>query len=149
MSASGSWPLQVGLKTMIGNIGGVTSVVSGIFDAVPENAACPFVVIGEGEEQDASAFGQVAHDVTPEIQIWDQDGELNASNSGAAGFKRAESVAELIIAALDAGNLSVTGHDVVVLDSRGTVNKSRPDPTDPTLRLVSLNPHILLEDTAS
>jgi hypothetical protein len=147
VSATGSWPLQVGLVAMIRASGAIMAIVSDVYDAVPENAAFPFVVVGEGEETDASSFGQVAHDLTPDIQVWDRDGEMVASNSGSAGFRRAESVAELIAGLLDADTLTVTGHSVVVLNPRGAVEKSRPSNDDPSLRLVSLKPHLLLEDS--
>jgi len=146
MSATGSLPLQTGLVSMIRATSPVMAIVSDVYDAVPEDAAFPFIVVGESEETDASTFGQVAHDLIPDIQVWDRDGEMSASNSGAAGFKRAISVVDLIAGALDGNSLSVSGHDVVVLDARGAVEKSRPSLEDPSLRLVSLKPHILLED---
>jgi hypothetical protein len=83
----------------------------------------------------------------PEIQVWDRDGETTTANAGAAGYKRAESIVELIAAELDTGTLSVSGHSVIVLDPRGTVEKSRPSADDPSLRLVLYKPHILLEDS--
>jgi hypothetical protein len=147
VSATGSWPLQVGLASMIRANAAVMAIASAVYDAVPENAVWPFVVIGEGEETDASCFGQVGHDLVPEIQVWDRDGETTTANAGAAGYKRAESIVELIAAELDTGTLSVSGHSVIVLDPRGTVEKSRPSADDPSLRLVLYKPHILLEDS--
>lgn len=126
---------------------GGSSPFYSVYDAVPQNAVPPFIIVGEGEETDASDFGQIAHDLVPDIQVWDRDGETTTATSGSAGFKRAESIVELIAAALDADDLTVSGHDVCILDSRGSVEKSLPSGDDPTLRLVSLKPHILLEDS--
>lgn len=47
MTQTALWPLQVSLFQRLTNDSKVMSLVEGVFDAVPDNQAYPYIVIGE------------------------------------------------------------------------------------------------------
>ncbi len=147
MTALGAWPVQTALVAALRGNPAIAAAVSGVFDSVPENVAFPFIVVGEGTETDASSFAQRGHEVHPEIQIWTYDGEAAAPSVGAAGYKVGLGIAELIVDLIETNGLTVDGHDSTVLFLE-ELDRQRPSPDDPSLRLVSPKLKILLEDTA-
>lgn len=149
MSAIGSWALQAAIVTALrARSALVAKVPGGILDYVPQNTPTPCIVVGEGEETDASSFGQEAHRVVTAIQVWTQDPEYTAGTTGAAGYKVALDIANDITDELLNGTLTVEGHDVIVT-ADVTLTKDRPDETDPSLRLVTVSVVIYLEDNPS
>ncbi len=148
MSATGSWVTQKAIVSAIRGNAEIMALVSGVYDAVPEGGPYPLVVVGEGTETDASYFGQNGHEVHPEIQVWTHDGETSNASSGSAGYKVGLAIAELIVALIDASGLTVEGHDAIYL-GLDEMERQRPSPDDPSLRLVAPRITVLLEDSDS
>ncbi len=148
MSATGSWVTQKAIVTAIRANAEITGMIAGVYDSVPQNAIFPLVVVGEGTETEASYFGQRGHEVHPEIQVWTHDGETSNASSGSAGYKVGLAIAELIVALIDASGLTVEGHDAIYL-GLDEMERQRPSPDDPSLRLVAPRITVLLEDSDS
>lgn len=150
MTATGSWVAQKALYSAITANSTIMGLVSSrVYDHVPEDADFPFIVLGEGTEEDASYFGQRAHDVLPEIQVWTQDGETSAS-SGSAGYKVALDIADKIADLIGTSGLTVDGHDCVVISATvEQLPRDRSAPDDATLRYVGVIVRLLLEDSGT
>lgn len=76
------------------------SMISGVFDAVPDGQALPYIVIGDATETPWSTFGRSGSDDVLTIHIWSQ----------ANGFKGALQVLDQLNALLDGGELEMSGH---------------------------------------
>ncbi len=148
MSATGSWVAQKAIFSAIRGNAEIMAMISNVYDAVPQDAAFPLIVVGEGTETDASSFGQAGHEVHPEIQVWSHDGETSNASSGSAGYKVPMAIAEKIVDLLLTSGLTVDGHDCEVLFLE-EFERQRPSPEDPSLRLVAPKLKLLLEDSDS
>ncbi len=155
MSATGSWATQVAIVAALRGSMAIAALLgtraagdTGVYDEVPQGKPFPFIVVGEGTETDASYFGQVAHSVFPEVNIWTADGESGSGDTSAAGYKTGLAIAELVVAALLADGFTVTGHDTIVypleeLSKERYVNEE----SGVNARLVSPKFSMLLEDS--
>lgn len=148
MSATGSWVTQAAIVAALrADSTLMTMVPGGVLDHVPQGTQAPCIVVGEGEETDASSFGQVGHRIVPAIQVWTRDGEAT-NGTGSAGYKAALAIADRVVEILMDDAFTVDGHDVIVADLE-EVSKERPDETDPSLRLVTPRVLMYLEDNPS
>lgn len=88
------------------------TLVTGIFDAVPENQPEPYVTLGEATEIPWRTLGNDGREVTRTFHIYDRDG---ASLNGDApkGTKRALSILNALITTLEASPLTVSNFAVV------------------------------------
>lgn len=115
MTAIGSWVLQQAIVTALRADVAIAALVTGVYDEVPQGASGDYIVVGEGIESDDSFFGQRGHAVRTAIEVWTPDGAASSLTTGAAGYKRALAIAELIVESIEYTGLTVTGHDVVVI----------------------------------
>ena len=125
MTATASWLVQKGIVTTLRAATAVTSLLaqgtdsgqSSVVDEVIEGQAYPYVVVGEGSEEEELTFGQGGHIVRPEIFIYTQDGSSTAATSGSAGYKQGLAIADAVAAALENGGsfFSVDSHDVTLV----------------------------------
>ena len=153
MSATGSWLTQAGIVSALRNASSVTSLLamqadasSSVVDEVQEGIVFPYIVVGEGTEQEQNYFGQGGHVVTVELYIYTQDGSPTSASSGAAGYKQGLAIADAVCAVLqDGSSLSVDGHDVVMVNQNEDWSKERLD--DGITRCVIPKLEITLEDS--
>lgn len=145
MSAIGSWLLQKAIVTALQANAPLMAIAKGVYDEVPEGAQFPLVVVGEGREEDDSTMGQRGHLCVPDIQVWTADGAVTTDQTGAAGYKTALAIAELIVDTIMGDDFTVEGHDVTVLRYEA-VDRARDDADEPNLRSVVPRLVILLED---
>lgn len=88
------------------------ALVTGVFDAVPENQAEPFVTLGEATEIPWRAFASDGREVTRTFHIYDRDGApLNGASP--TGTKRALTILNALITTLESAPLTVPGFAVV------------------------------------
>ena len=117
-------------------LGGVTPRFS-IFDAVPENFSGDYIVVGEGEEEDASTFGENGMALRIAVEIWTTDNEADTSDSGAVGYKTGLEIADLVTQMLYDTGLSVSGKSVVVIRLDELERRRIPaDQSGPAMRAV-------------
>jgi hypothetical protein len=88
------------------------AMVTGVFDAIPENQAEPFVVLGEATEIPYRSFANDGRDVTRTFHIYDRDGATLAGASP-RGNKRALTIMDAMITLLESAPLTVQGFAVV------------------------------------
>lgn len=151
MTTTGLPSLQAGIFAALTADATIQTLVGSspcrVYDNVPQGASYPMIVIGEGTEADAPTFGQDGHEVHCEIQSWSTDGEQTTSDTGAAGYLPAQTVADAVKDVLLGATLTVSGHDVIVLrmeDEHG----ERVAVSDSLLcRCIKQTFLILLEDT--
>ncbi len=153
----GSLELQKGIVTALRANSALTALLAtlrptsespdtGIYDAVPQDAKAPYIVVGEGTENGEPTFGADGHRVFAAIEVWSSDGETTTATTGAAGYRQPLSIADLVTACIMDDSITVTGHDVCVL-SVLSVDRLRDDETPPYLRKVVTTFDILLEDS--
>jgi hypothetical protein len=84
---------------------------TGIYDQVPESAPFPYITIGPDREKKWLTQGRLGREADLEFEIW----------SRYQGFKEADAILDLLVAALDHAALTVTGfaRAEVVLDAVG------------------------------
>ncbi len=155
MTGIGSLELQKGmvtalrantaLSTLLGTLRTGASD-TGIFDAVPSPGVFPYIVVGEGTENGEPTFGADGHRVFAAVEVWSSDGELATATTGAAGYRQALSIADLVTGCIMDDTITVSGHDVAVIGVL-SVEKQRNDETPPYLRTVITTFDILLEDS--
>lgn len=113
-------PVQRALYTKLTADKALMGLVSGVFDHVPEDAAWPYVVIGEGVESpdnDHTSFGRA---VLATLHVW----------SEYKGFTEAERVQARLVELLDHQHrdLPVDGHKVVAVRYAQTLPLRDPNP---------------------
>ncbi len=155
MSGVGSLGLQKGMVTALRANTALTALLAslrptatdtGIYDAVPQGAVLPYIVVGEGSEIDAPTFGKSGHDVLAAVACWSADGETSTATTGAAGYRQALSIADLVVSCIMDDTITVTGHGVCVLRLE-SMEKQRNDDAPPYLRVVIPTFAILLEES--
>jgi hypothetical protein len=133
VTATASWATQVGIVGALRSASAVTNLLaaqadgsSSVVDEVRESLEYPYLVVGEGSEREELFFGQGGHVVTVELYIYTQDGSTTTASTGSAGYKRGLAIADAALAVLqDGSSLSVTGHDVVMVNQNDDWGKER------------------------
>ncbi len=155
MSGVGSLGLQKGMVTALRANTALTTLLaslrptasdSGIYDAVPQGAVLPYIVVGEGSEIDAPTFGKAGHEVLAAVECWSADGETTTATTGAAGYRQALSIADLAVTCIFGDSITVTGYDVCVYRLE-SMEKQRNDDAPPYLRVVIPTFAVLLEES--
>jgi len=116
-----SFPLQEALYTRLTGDSTLMALVTGVFDAVPEDTVLPSVVIGEGTTTDNATKTLDMRDYIFQIDVW----------SAYQGMKEAKNIMQRIYSLLHEYNsLAVSGAILVdlrcefttqVLESDGTI----------------------------
>jgi hypothetical protein len=101
---SASWALQQAVFATLSADSGVHGL-AGIFDAVPRNAAFPYIVVGEAEEAAAGATCGGLSEHRLAIHIWSRGG----------GHREIKQIAEAVREALDGTSLALSGHSLIGL----------------------------------
>jgi hypothetical protein len=154
MSATASWVTQVGIVAALRAASSVTSLLaqgsdngqSSIVDEVVEGQLYPYIVVGEGTEEEELTFGQGGHIVRPEIFIYTQDGSSTTATTGAAGYKQGLAIAEAVAQTLenDGSFFAIAGHDVTDVLQEPWTKQRLDDPAN--VRAVMPKFEIHLED---
>lgn len=70
MSGSAFWPLQVAVRQRLLADPLLMSKIKGVFDAVPDNQAFPYVTIGDVTSIPNRTFGRFGEECTITLHIW-------------------------------------------------------------------------------
>lgn len=98
-------------------------LVSGVYDDVPEDAAFPYVVLGESMETPRNSHSSFGRETVVTLHVWSKQ----------AGFTEANAVLEELVALLDHQPLSIVNHHHI--STRFEYSQTLRDP-DPTIRHV-------------
>jgi hypothetical protein len=97
-----SWALQKAVYAALTADPALVALCGGrVFDAVPKNAAIPYVVIGEAEERDGGSV--IRHALA--LHLW----------SRAGGAREIKQIANAVRACLDNAHLTLDGHALIAL----------------------------------
>lgn len=111
-----SLPLQAALVAALkGNVG--SAVGAKVYDQVPTAPVFPYVSLGDAQVVPDKAGCIDGADVYVQIDVW----------SRAVGYPETKTIAAAIVAKLDDKPLTVTGHDVVIMEHQGTQYLRDPD----------------------
>jgi hypothetical protein len=149
MSNIGSLDLQTAIVAALKNDATVAAIVSDrVYDSVPQGALFPYIVVGEGVEEDSDYFGEVGHAIRARVECWTQDGESTTAGTGAAGYKVGFQMADAVKAVLFGTSFesSISGSDVIVLRC-DSVERKRFLDQPPYLRVVAPSFIVLVEDS--
>ncbi|MDR3527230.1 MAG: DUF3168 domain-containing protein [Rhizomicrobium sp.] len=103
---SAAWALQQAVFAALANTAAVQSQVAGrLFDAVPETAALPYIVLGEAAEHDNATASEAGSSHTLLVHIWSRSG----------GSRESKQIAAAVRSCLDHAGLSLNGHALIDL----------------------------------
>lgn len=104
MSGSPAWPLQSAVFARLnGDTTLVTTLGAKVYDAVPQSAAFPYVVIGDDTESPRDTMGTTGRDTTITIHSW----------SRYVGKKQVKDIANRVDELLDRWTPTVAGWNAV------------------------------------
>jgi hypothetical protein len=101
---SASWALQQAVFATLSADSAVHSL-AGIFDAVPRNAAFPYIVVGEAAETPQNSADGDLSEHTLQIHIWSRGG----------GHREIKQLSQAVREALDGASLNLNGHSLIGL----------------------------------
>jgi hypothetical protein len=104
--SSASWALQTAIFTALTADANVKSVLGDparVYDEVPRSTAMPYLVIGDGKENDWSTSTDTGTEHALVLHVW----------SRARGRKESKTVTATVRAALDDAALALTGHKLI------------------------------------
>lgn len=93
------------------------SVISGVFDYVPDGQAFPYVVVGEGTANDWDTFDVGGDDLTVDLHVW----------SRSYGFSEANAISGHLHRLLHRKPLALTQHTFISCVWDTTINTRDPD----------------------
>lgn len=117
MSKSALRPLQVAVYGELSGDAPLAAMVTGIFDAVPDQQPYPYSVIGDATAVPFRTFGRDGAEVTITVHTWSQF----------AGFSEAQAIDGRIQEVLDDAELEVEGFGVVMFNYEETTTIRDPD----------------------
>jgi|TARA_B110000240_G_C13363527_1_gene395033 hypothetical protein len=115
-----SFPLQEALYARLNGDSTLGNLVTGVYDAVPEDTVLPSVVIGEGTTVDNATKTLDMRDYVFQVDIW----------SSYQGMKESKNIMQRVYTLLHQYSLDVSGADLIdlrcefttqVLESDGTI----------------------------
>ena len=105
MSADSSWELQKAVFTALTGDAPLMAMITGVHDHVPQDAAFPYVTIGESTARDWSAVGVSGIETTLVMHVWSRE----------RGHKEVKQILAEIHRILHDADLTVPGHVLVWL----------------------------------
>ena len=105
MSSLALIEVQQALYNKLNGDGVLMGMLSGVYDAVPQKTALPYVVIGDGQTRMVDAQGLNITDLSLQLDVWTDVG----------GRKNALVIMNRLFALLHLGTLSISGFEQVVL----------------------------------
>jgi len=116
-----SWSLQVAVVAYLAGLDAVQAVLgkdkTRIFDDVPEDAAFPYAVIGEDDEENVGGDGMPGSGHSLTITVFSQD----------VGFKESKAIAGVLRRSLENMRVPVPGFDVIRFSWVNTQHRRHPD----------------------
>jgi hypothetical protein len=97
--------VQRGLYTKLHGDGVLMGMVTGVYDAVPQKTAVPYIVIGDGQARALPAEAMNLAELTLQLDVW----------TDAGGRKNALTILNRLFALLHLGTLTLTGYQQVIL----------------------------------
>jgi len=91
--------------------------VTGVFDAVPDDQAFPYIAIGDETETGFSAFSKIGKEVILTLHLWSQY----------QGFKQADEILVRVNELLDGAALTVTGYASTAMQFVSSEHLRDPD----------------------
>lgn len=105
MSSRALMETQRALYTKLQGDGVLMGMVTGIYDAVPQKTALPYIVIGDGISSDLAADALNLAELRMQLDVW----------TDTAGRKTALTIMSRIHALLHLGTLTLSGYQLVTL----------------------------------
>ena len=105
MSADSSWELQQAVYTALTGDAPLMAMITGVHDHVPQDAAYPYVTVGEASVTAYGAVGIVGVETTLVLHVWTRS----------RGRKEAKLVIAEMHRILHDADLAVPGHNLVWL----------------------------------
>lgn len=110
-------PIQRTLYDVLTGDVDLTAVISGVYDHVPEEAAFPYIVIGEATAVSSGALDRWGRRSAVTLHIW----------SAYHGWAEALTIVDHLVRLLDEQALAVPGHEFVACRHEQTVTLRDPD----------------------
>lgn len=126
-------PVQAAIYQVLTGDATLMGMVTGVYDAVPEGAGYPYVVIGEAMEVPAGAHDRYGRETVETLHIW----------SDYRGFAQSQQIASRVVALLDHQPLTIDGHHHVA--TRYEFAQQLRDPAGPNIRHTVLRFRVLTE----
>ncbi len=101
--SSAQQPVQAGLYTKLTSDGTLMGLIQGVFDAVPNDQAYPYVTLGEIEADEWSTFARLGQSMVVTLHTWSQG----------KGKKDAQVIQSRIDTLLHRGTITVSGFTFV------------------------------------
>lgn len=123
MTADASWQLQKALHAILSADPGLSALVTGVFDHVPQGQAFPYVTIGEdvASERSSKTFEGAEHRLA--VHAWSRPGPAG----GGLGRKQAKDILAAVWNALAASPPAPEGHELVNLRFVSSETFGEPD----------------------
>ncbi len=109
--------VQQGLYSKLIGDGVLMDMIAGVFDAVPERTAMPYIIIGDGVAKEAAALESASVQCELVIDVW----------TDAAGRKTALTIMNRIYGLLHQGTLSLSGFEVILMRCEEAATRLEPD----------------------
>jgi hypothetical protein len=100
-----SFPLQEALYSRLNGDSTLGALITGVFDAVPDDTALPFVVIGPTSTSDDGSKTLDARDYIFNVDVW----------SDYRGMKETKNISQRVYTLLHEHDLSVSGANLIDL----------------------------------
>ncbi|HSZ12223.1 MAG TPA: DUF3168 domain-containing protein [Rhizomicrobium sp.] len=104
--SSASWALQQAIFTELAASSDLQALIGDpprIFDAVPREAAFPYVTIGDDQVMDWSTATEAGQEHLIAIHVWSRNG----------GRKETKAIADVVRACLDSASLALAGQTLI------------------------------------
>jgi hypothetical protein len=112
------WPVQQALRAVLVADLTLTTLITGVFDYVPEDAAYPYIVIGDATEIPDNSHDRYGWQTVATLHVWTQ----------AEGHKQGLTIGRRITALLDHQPLTIPGYDHVVTRCEFSQTLTDPEP---------------------
>ena len=117
MAGSALFEVQKAAYATLTGDAALMAKVTGIFDAVPDDRAFPYVTIGDETETGFNAFSKIGKVVVLTLHVWSQY----------QGFRQADEILVRINEVLDGAALTVTGYALVAVQFVSSEHLRDPD----------------------
>lgn len=146
MSATAIPQTQAAMYAALTGAPSVTTLVTGVFDAIPQGQQVPYIVLGEFTEIPNKVFGNNGHELTATLHVYDQDG-VTFNGIAAKGTKRMLAILEAVITVLEAmPSDAVSGHVLVECTCEFNAPMREDDGNGGIARHTPARFRVLLED---
>ena len=105
MSGAVLQAVQQGLYNKLSGDALLMDMVTGVYDAVPQHAALPYVVLGDGSADDVPQLQAKISECTMQLYVWTSGG----------GRKAALAILQRLNALLHQATLPMSGHSLIAM----------------------------------